>query len=56
MSLAWIVETVDDTGNVSPGSLALDSADRPHLSYEAEAELRYAHFDGATWVTEVDVF
>lgn len=49
----WFTMTVDQ--NVGTVSLALDSKQRPHISYTdfAGGRLRYAHWDGATWHTEV---
>jgi len=49
---AWITETVDSGvygGYAS--SLALDAADRPHISYSSTG-LRYAYYDGTAWVSE----
>jgi hypothetical protein len=49
----WFTMTVD--GNVGTCSLTLDSKQRPHISYTdfAGGHLRYAHWDGAKWHTEV---
>jgi len=56
---AWHLAVVDagHVGQQGIGkytSLALDAADRPHISYydDAHYELRYAHFDGTRWLTE----
>jgi len=41
---------VDSAGDVGKfDSIALDSSDRPHISYYAEGDLKYAYFDGVTW-------
>ena len=50
----WSIETVDPGGNVGKfTSLAIDSADRFHVSYQdtVDTALRYAVFDGSTWIT-----
>ena len=56
---AWQVEIVDSAGYVGAyASLALDSQDRPHISYFADDphnDLRYAYYDGSTWITETVV-
>jgi uncharacterized repeat protein (TIGR01451 family) len=52
---AWITETVDSVGQTGGyTSLALDSGDRPCMSYfdSSTAGLMYAHRDGGDWVTE----
>ncbi len=46
----WNIETVDSTGNVGLyNSLALDSSDRPHISYYDidYGDLKYTHFNGS---------
>ena len=54
---SWVSEVVDRSEYHSLGdynSLALDSMDRPHISYrdfEAKA-LKYAHWDGTQWVVQ----
>lgn len=49
----WFTMPVDE--NVGTCSLALDSKQRPHISYTdfAGGRLRYAHWDGTVWKTEV---
>ncbi len=54
----WRLETVDSTGDLGGGSLALGVDGRPYISYALlppdfgeYGELRYAWFDGATWMT-----
>jgi len=49
--VGWMVETVDG-GTERCGNhcnIALDSQDRPHISYtnSTDLRLRYAHWDGA---------
>jgi hypothetical protein len=51
----WFIEFVDETGWVGEEtSIALDSADRPHISYydHTDFDLEYAHLDGDEWVLE----
>jgi hypothetical protein len=49
----WFTMTVDL--NIGTCSLTLDSKQHPHISYTdfAGGRLRYAHWDGITWKTEV---
>lgn len=48
---SWQIQTVD-TGSVGAySSLALDVNGLPHIGYVGNG-LRYAHFDGATWITD----
>ncbi|MCK4593989.1 T9SS type A sorting domain-containing protein [bacterium] len=51
----WRIETVDSDG-LAGGytSIALDSADRPHISYHEylSDDLRYTHWDGERWLIE----
>ncbi len=53
LSGTWDIQTVD-TGN-QYASLALDSSDKPHISYYGgmiNPGLRYAAWNGSTWNTE----
>ena len=45
----WVISYVD---NGSFSSVALDSLDNPHIAY-GSWELRYAHYDGSSWITEI---
>ncbi|MCA9758034.1 MAG: hypothetical protein KDA27_19735, partial [Candidatus Eisenbacteria bacterium] len=54
---SWVVETVETTGNTGPAnSIALDSAGRPHISYDqfdAVAMLRHAYrTTNGVWIRE----
>jgi hypothetical protein len=54
LAMTWAVETVDDLGNVGQfTSLALDSAGRPHISYQdmSNLDLKYAYYDGSAWTS-----
>ena len=54
--LDWHVQTVDSAGNAGTYcSLALDSQDRPHISYHAGYDLKYAAWDPGTsqWDKEI---
>ncbi len=51
----WWLQTVDSNAGVGKySSLALDSNNRPHLSYyhETNEELRYAYWNGTGWSVE----
>jgi hypothetical protein len=54
----WHIETVDSAGEVGwDTSIALDSADNPHISYYDwdNQNLKYAYWDGSSWdITTVD--
>jgi hypothetical protein len=55
--VSWLIEPVDSTwvGYPTSLSLALDGADRPHISYlpgRGGLHLDYASFDGTSWQTE----
>ena len=55
LSQAWHIETVDSAAMVGEyTSIALDSSDRPHISYWGEANdgLKYAYFNGSSWDIE----
>jgi len=53
---SWHIESVDTTGMVGAcTSIALDSADNPHISYfdsDYNYNLKYACYDGTTWHIE----
>jgi hypothetical protein len=55
---SWHVETVDNSRYTGKNtSLALDDADRPHISYQEDVTrcLKYAYFNGSQWqITVVD--
>lgn len=55
LKFGWLFETVDQDGDVGLQSdIALDSAGRPHISYyAANGDLKYAHYDGSIWITEL---
>jgi len=51
----WNITKVDSAGEVGDHtSIALDSGDRPHISYydEGNRDLKYAYYDGVNWVKE----
>jgi hypothetical protein len=51
----WQIETVDSTGWTGiDTSLALDTLDRPHISYfnDSSNQLKYAYYDGTSWHIE----
>ena len=51
---AWSTHAVDNNGQYagSSCSLALDSQGRPHISYIADNDVRYASWDGMSWIVE----
>jgi len=53
----WHIETVDtDTVSGMYSSIAMDSNDRPHISYTAPSDfpyLKYTYWDGTQWNTEI---
>ena len=53
--IAWQFDTVDDVSYSGQNcSIAIDSSDRPHISYR-DLSLLYAHHDGTAWqITTVD--
>ena len=55
----WHIETVDDISTFSSSflfcSIALDSNDTPHISYEKLDEIKYAYYDGSWHKETVDV-
>jgi hypothetical protein len=56
--VTWISETIDSAGlGGAYTSLALDSHDRPHISYyhSPTGDLAYVRHDGADWITETVV-
>jgi len=55
-STDWVIEVVDSSSQVGYyASLALDSDNNPHISYQDRAnyELKYARYDGSSWHIEV---
>ncbi len=52
----WTIEVVDSSNQVGGyASLALDSNDHPHISYQDRDnyEVKYARYDGSSWHIEV---
>jgi hypothetical protein len=50
--VSWCIETVDKSlGTGIYTSIAVDDADRPHISYQEDVTeaLKYAYYDGAQW-------
>ncbi len=55
-SVDWVIEIVDSASQVGGyASLALDSNNNPHISYQDRTnyELKYARYDGSSWHIEV---
>jgi len=53
--LAWSIETVDSDGYLGGcTSIALDSGDKPHISYHngINGDLKYARWTGSAWSIE----
>jgi len=52
---SWITTTVNTGYMGQYASLALDAADRPHISYynSSNSQVRYAAYDGSAWHIEV---
>jgi hypothetical protein len=54
----WTFSTIEKIDNVSPNaarnltSLDLDSRGRPHVAYSTKTVVRYAYYDGSSWVRE----
>ncbi|MBN2019460.1 MAG: hypothetical protein JW749_04475 [Sedimentisphaerales bacterium] len=51
----WYIYTIDSIGDVGfYTSIALDSNDKPHISYfdSTNVDVKYAHYDGS-WHTEI---
>jgi hypothetical protein len=52
----WHIETVDDDGDVGRScSIAVDSKDHPHISYQCDYDehLKYAYWGGNKWNKEI---
>lgn len=53
---SWIKQTIDDEGHAGwAPSLAIDSNDRPHISYCAftNKDLKYMHWNGNEWQSSI---
>ena len=48
----WTREIVDSAAEIDEPSIAIDSSDRPIISYAVSDELRLARWDGVTWSSE----
>jgi hypothetical protein len=53
----WDIQTADSAGNVGKhNSIAIDSANHPHITYDywdsTSSALKYAYFNGTSWYTE----
>ncbi|MCW4023439.1 MAG: BNR repeat-containing protein, partial [Candidatus Bathyarchaeota archaeon] len=59
-SLTWDIQTISSEGTIGASSLALDSADNPHICYSEHPKqdhtiadvLVYAHWNGTAWSTQ----
>jgi len=50
---SWYISTIDTIGSVGLWtSLALDSVNFPHISYQGNGDLKYAYYDGTKWTIE----
>jgi hypothetical protein len=53
---AWSIQIVDTKANVGGSSIALDSANNPHIAYSdyvnSNVNLMYASWAGSTWNTQ----
>lgn len=57
----WVISTIDYYGNVGPQthiSIAIDHNNYPHISYLDDnalytENLKYVHYNGSSWLTEV---
>ncbi len=52
---SWVIETIDSNGQLTVGSIAVDSSDNVHISYHdnyAYENLKYAYYDGVSWQVE----
>lgn len=49
---SWATQTVDHE-YFSHLSIALDSHDKPHVTYNTEGSLKYAYYNGASWNIEI---
>ncbi|MCW4025181.1 MAG: BNR repeat-containing protein, partial [Candidatus Bathyarchaeota archaeon] len=57
---AWNIQVIPSNGTIGASSLALDSADNPHICYSEHPKqdhtiadvLVYAHWNGTAWSTQ----